>query len=68
LITRDTIEEDILRLGQMKLALDEAVAGEDEKGESAPEREMRVSLMYVLRQQFEKQVKDSGDVPVEPSS
>ncbi|KAK7472828.1 DNA-dependent ATPase fun30 [Stygiomarasmius scandens] len=68
LITRDTIEEDILRLGQMKLALDEAVAGEDEKGESAPEREMRVSLMNVLRQQFEKQVKDSGDVPVEPSS
>ncbi|THU95648.1 hypothetical protein K435DRAFT_966300 [Dendrothele bispora CBS 962.96] len=68
LISRDTIEEDIFRLGQMKLALDEAVAGEDEKGESAPEREMRVSLMNVLRQQFEKETRDPSDVSIEPPS
>ncbi|KAF5370655.1 hypothetical protein D9758_001994 [Tetrapyrgos nigripes] len=68
LIARDTIEEDIFRLGQMKLALDEAVAGEDEKGESAPEREMRTSLMNALRQQFEKEEKDPGDITMEPPS
>jgi SWI/SNF-related matrix-associated actin-dependent regulator 1 of chromatin subfamily A len=46
----------MLRLGQTKLALDEAVAADsDENGESAPEREMKKSLMTVLRQQFGKQ-------------
>jgi SWI/SNF-related matrix-associated actin-dependent regulator 1 of chromatin subfamily A len=48
----------MLKLGETKLALDEAVAGDNEdgpKGESAPEREMKTSLMNVLRQQFEKQ-------------
>ena len=46
----------MLRLGETKLALDEAVAGDaDEKGESEPEREMKTSLMNALRQQFEKQ-------------
>lgn len=56
LISRNTIEEDMLRLGETKLALDEAVAGDvDEKEEAAPEREMKTSLMKVLRQQFEKQ-------------
>jgi len=48
----------MLRLGETKLALDEAVAGEregDEKGESAPEKEMKMSLMNTLRQQFEMQ-------------
>ena len=56
LISRDTIEEDMLKLGETKLALDEAVAGDgDDKGESAPEREMKMSLMNVLRKQFEKQ-------------
>ncbi len=46
----------MLRLGETKLALDEAVAGEgDEKGESAPEREMKMSLMKSLRQQFEEE-------------
>lgn len=48
----------MLRLGETKLALDEAVAGDTEEkgdGESAPEREMKMSLMNVLRQQFEKQ-------------
>jgi len=59
LITRGTIEEDMLKLGRTKLALDDAVAGEtedsDSKGESAPEREMKMSLMNVLRKQFEQQ-------------
>jgi SWI/SNF-related matrix-associated actin-dependent regulator 1 of chromatin subfamily A len=61
LISRGTIEEDMLRLGETKLALDEAVAADsDEKGESAPEREIKKSLMTVLRQQFERQ---SGQAP-----
>ncbi|KAF9070555.1 P-loop containing nucleoside triphosphate hydrolase protein [Rhodocollybia butyracea] len=55
LISRGTIEEDMLKLSEMKLALDEAVAGDDEKGESAPEREMKASLMSTLRRQFEKE-------------
>ncbi|KAL0956558.1 hypothetical protein HGRIS_002695 [Hohenbuehelia grisea] len=56
LITRNSIEEDMLRLGETKLALDEAVAGDsEEKGESAPEREMKMSLMNALRQQLAKQ-------------
>lgn len=56
MITRGTIEEDMLKLGETKLALDEAVAADpDEKGENVPEREMKKSLMTVLRQQFEKQ-------------
>jgi len=59
LITRGTIEEDMLKLGQTKLALDDAVAGDieegDSKAESAPEREMKTSLMNVLRKQFEQQ-------------
>jgi SWI/SNF-related matrix-associated actin-dependent regulator 1 of chromatin subfamily A len=50
----------MLKLGQTKLALDEAVAAEPkEEGESAPEREMKKSLMTVLRQQFEKQQSES---------
>lgn len=61
LISRGTIEEDMLRLGETKLALDEAVAADsDEKEESAPEREMKKSLMTVLRQQFERQ---GGETP-----
>ncbi|KAG6832596.1 hypothetical protein H0H92_014432 [Tricholoma furcatifolium] len=60
LISKGTIEEDMLRLGETKLALDEAVAGDtDEKGDSAPEREMKTSLMNVLRQQFERQQESS---------
>jgi len=59
LITRGTIEEDMLKLGQTKLALDDAVAGDteegDSKGESAPVREMKTSLMNVLRKQFKQQ-------------
>jgi SWI/SNF-related matrix-associated actin-dependent regulator 1 of chromatin subfamily A len=47
----------MLKLGETKLALDEAVAGDNEdaldSGESAPEREMKMSLMNVLRKQLE---------------
>jgi len=60
LISKGTIEEDMLRLGETKLALDEAVAGDvDEKEESAPECAMKTSLMNVLRQQFERQQGDT---------
>jgi len=70
LISRGTIEEDMLRLGETKLALDEAVAGDSEETgdtenapDTAPEREMKTSLMEALRQQFKAQ----GGVPEEPS-
>ncbi|EGN99884.1 hypothetical protein SERLA73DRAFT_106751 [Serpula lacrymans var. lacrymans S7.3] len=59
LITRGTIEEDMLKLGETKLALDEAVAGDsdetEQKGESAQEKEIKTSLMNVLRKQLEQQ-------------
>ncbi|KAG6329996.1 hypothetical protein ID866_9092 [Astraeus odoratus] len=66
LITRGTIEEDMLRLGETKLALDEAVAGDSDEGdgnkeESAQEKEMKLSLMNVLRKQLEQQ--DSNTSP-----
>jgi SWI/SNF-related matrix-associated actin-dependent regulator 1 of chromatin subfamily A len=53
LITRNSIEEDMLRLGQTKLALDEAVAGDSEEqaGEDL-ERKMKTSLMSTLRKQL----------------
>ncbi|KAJ7096262.1 SNF2 family N-terminal domain-containing protein [Mycena epipterygia] len=68
LISRGTIEEDMLKLGQTKLDLDEAVAGDiEEKGdvESAPEREMKTSLLEVLRQQFNLQdgVQEPSEIP-----
>ncbi|KAG2059174.1 hypothetical protein BDR06DRAFT_949847 [Suillus hirtellus] len=60
LISRGTIEEDMLRLGETKLALDEAVAGESEegdgdKGASKQEKEVKKSLMGQLRRQLERQ-------------
>lgn len=63
LISRGTIEEDMLKLGQTKLALDEAVAGDngEDNDESAPEKAMKTSLMNVLRRQFEKQQEDGGN-------
>ncbi|KAL5485428.1 FUN30 [Sanghuangporus weigelae] len=61
LISRGTIEEDMFRLGQTKLALDEAVAGDAEEGDgdSKAEKVMRTSLMETLRKQFEAE--DNGD-------
>lgn len=54
LICRGTIEEDMLKLGETKLALDEAVAGDsdDTKQDEVAERQMKTSLMNVLRKQF----------------
>ncbi|KLO15390.1 hypothetical protein SCHPADRAFT_849585 [Schizopora paradoxa] len=61
LITKGSIEEDMLRLGETKLALDEAVAGDTEesdgKAESAPEKMMKTSLLETLRKQFEEEDK-----------
>lgn len=67
----------MLKLGETKLALDEAVAGDndegDQKGESAPEREMKTSLMNVLRKQFEQRQgngsggEESGNVSTDSS-
>ncbi|KAI0070185.1 hypothetical protein K474DRAFT_1670351 [Panus rudis PR-1116 ss-1] len=51
LITKGSIEEDMLELGMTKLALDEAVAGEE--GEEKIEREMKTSLMNVVRKKLE---------------
>ncbi|KAI9507436.1 SNF2 family N-terminal domain-containing protein [Russula earlei] len=53
LITRNSIEEDMLRLGQTKLALDEAVAG-DGGGQAREdfENKMKTSLMSALRKQL----------------
>jgi len=62
LITRNSIEEDMLRLGQTKLALDEAVAGdgEEQAGEDF-ERKMKTSLMSALRKQLANaEVGDAG--------
>lgn len=57
LITRESIEEDMLRLGQTKLALDAAVAGDgsEEAGENV-EKQLKTSLVDMLR----KQAKEGG--------
>ncbi|KAG8900242.1 hypothetical protein FRB99_006173 [Tulasnella sp. 403] len=60
MITKGTIEEDIHRIGNTKLMLDDAVAGDrEEEGESAPEKLMKSSLLSTLRQQFENE-QDNG--------
>lgn len=46
------------RLGQTKLALDEAVAGDDtidDDNDEKAEKRMKTSLLSVLREQFEKE-------------
>ncbi|EIN11311.1 SNF2 family DNA-dependent ATPase [Punctularia strigosozonata HHB-11173 SS5] len=67
LVTRGTIEEDMLRLGETKLALDEAVAGEvvegEGKGEGQAEKQMKESLMSVLRKQFESEESERDGQP-----
>jgi len=69
LITKGSIEEDMLALGQTKLALDEAVAGEE--GEEKVEREVKTSLMNVVRRKLETQAEEPEQEPVpepEPES
>lgn len=55
LITKGTIEEDMFSLGQTKLALDDAVAGNSpaEEDDTKVEQEMKVGLLHVLRQKFD---------------
>lgn len=69
LITKDTIEEDMLQLGETKLALDEAVAGDiddgEGKGETKVEKETKISLMNALRNKLEKEGSDDESVGVE---
>lgn len=57
LITKGSIEEDMLALGQTKLALDEAVAGEE--GDERVEREIKTSLMNVVRKKLEEKPEDA---------
>ena len=61
LITRGTVEEDMLRLGQMKLDLDEAVAGDGDEQDGKVENEMKKSLMKTLRQKFEDESESKAD-------
>jgi len=70
LITRSTVEEDMLRLGQMKLDLDEAVAGDSDEQNAVVESEMKKSLMKTLRQKFEDESKSKADGsgPEDPGS
>lgn len=56
LITKGSIEEDMLELGRTKLALDEAVAGE-EGDDDRIQREIKTSLMNVVR----KKLEDTGE-------
>ena len=52
----------MLELGRMKLALDEAVAGEED--DQVVEREMKTSLMNVVRKKLEVGVSDL-EIPVD---
>ena len=61
LITRGTVEEDMLKLGQMKLDLDEAVAGDGDEQGVKVENEMKKSLMKTLRQKFEDEGESKTD-------
>jgi SWI/SNF-related matrix-associated actin-dependent regulator 1 of chromatin subfamily A len=61
LISKGTIEEDMMRLGETKLALDEAVAGEGNgAGDEETEKEVKISLLTTLRRQFEAQEQRDG--------
>jgi SWI/SNF-related matrix-associated actin-dependent regulator 1 of chromatin subfamily A len=57
LISKGTIEEDMYRLGQTKLALDEAVAGQNDDNDDGgkAEEQMKIGLLQVLRQKFEEE-------------
>lgn len=58
LITKDSIEEDMLQLGMTKLALDDAVSGNAD-GEKI-EQEIKTSLMNVVRRKL--QGKEESDL------
>lgn len=64
LITRGTIEEDILQLALTKLQLDEAIAG-DEEASKQTENEVKKSLMERLRKHLDD---TSGGTPGESTS
>jgi SWI/SNF-related matrix-associated actin-dependent regulator of chromatin subfamily A containing DEAD/H box 1 len=70
LITRGTVEEDMLKLSQMKLDLDEAVAGDNDEHDAKVENEMKKSLMKTLRQKFEDEGESNagGSGPEDPGS
>lgn len=70
LITRGTVEEDMLKLSQMKLDLDEAVAGDSDEQDAKVESEMKKSLMKTLRQKFEDEGGSNADGsgPEDPGS
>lgn len=73
LISRGTIEEDMLKLGVTKLALDEAVAGDidgdgEAKGESKAEKEVKTSLMRVLRRKLEDKEEGKGKEAEKPEA
>jgi SWI/SNF-related matrix-associated actin-dependent regulator 1 of chromatin subfamily A len=70
LITRGTVEEDMLKLSQMKLDLDEAVAGDNDEQDAKVESEMKKSLMKTLRQKFEDEGESNtgGSGPEDPGS
>lgn len=59
LITKATIEEDILQLANTKLQLDEAVAG-DEEASKQTENEVKKSLIQRLRKQLEQEDTANG--------
>jgi hypothetical protein len=60
LITKGTIEEDILQLANTKLQLDEAVAG-DEEASKQTENEVKKSLIQRLRKQLEQEDTVTGE-------
>lgn len=70
LITRGTVEEDMLKLSQMKLDLDEAVAGDNDEQDAKVENEMKRSLMKTLRQKFEDEGENNAGSsgPEDPGS
>ncbi|KAG9006776.1 hypothetical protein FRB94_000460 [Tulasnella sp. JGI-2019a] len=60
LLTKDTIEEDIHRIGKTKLELDDAVAGGQEDDGEKAEKIMKSSLLTALRTKLEKE-EEGGD-------
>jgi SWI/SNF-related matrix-associated actin-dependent regulator 1 of chromatin subfamily A len=53
LITKDSIDEDMLNIGMTKLQLDDAVGGDERDGEDNTAKEVKKSLLTTLRNKFE---------------